>query len=572
MNSVVEFTAALSDFLAAMPPCPAKAASRGIVTCAGGDTYQANAYVMLRLLRQHGCSLPVECWYDGRTERDPAWERIAAPLGVRFVDACERGFVGFPQGTTARYRDKWHYPQAAVNGYALKCFALAHTAFHDALFIDADNLPAADPTALFESVPFQATGHLVWRDVPDGQHGPLLEGFGLAGDAAEGLESGQLVIDTVCCWPALALANWLQERADYSYRFSWGDKDLFLAAFLLLGQRPTLAPQGHSGFDQRAIIQPDLAGQPLFFHRAGASKFRPFGPNQTIHEFPWNAESIRYLAEWRNQKRLHQISKSRAQLEAECRRKANVRSLQDGISACQVRGDTTILVSDRDQNIAPYFKSDGYWESFYTLACQRLIQPGWYCVDVGANYGYYATLFAQLAGRSGRVLALEPNLAIHPLLVETLRTNALECPIEALPIAAAGERGELPFWTADDNTGNASFVQRIAAHGATPQPVPTDTLDHLLASWHRVDLVKIDAEGAEEQIWAGMQETLARGCRLMMEVQMSRYADPHAFWRQIKERFPLPCFLDYDGLVKPVPEYQLFEGADHDWMLWLDPT
>ena len=84
--------------------------------------------------------------------------------------------------------------------------------------------------------------------------------------------------------------------------------------------------------------------------------------------------------------------------------------------------------------------------------------------------------------------------------------------------------------------------------------------------------MKIDAEGAEEPIWDGMQETLSRGCRLMMEVQMSRYADPQAFWRRIKERFPLPCFLDYDGLVKPVPEYQLFEGANHDWMLWLEPA
>ena len=60
--------------------------------------------------------------------------------------------------------------------------------------------------------------------------------------------------------------------------------------------------------------------------------------------------------------------------------------------------------------------------------------------------------------------------------------------------------------------------------------------------------------------------------RLMMEVQMSRYADPIAFWRKIKARFPLPCFLDYDGLVKPVPEYQIFEGSHHDWMLWLDPS
>jgi hypothetical protein len=292
------------------------------------------------------------------------------------VDACERGFTGFPYGTSARYRDKWHYPPAAVNGYALKCFALAHTTFRDVLFMDADNLPASDPTSLFESPVFQQEGNLFWRDVPNGQHGPLLAGFSMAADVGDGLESGQLLIDAVRSWPVLCVVNWLQLQADYTYRFSWGDKDLFLAAFLLLGRQPSLAPQGQSAFDHRAIIQPDLAGQPLFFHRAGASKLRPFGPNQTIHEFSWNAESIRYLADWRNLKRLHQVSKSREHLEAECRRKASIRGLQDGVSACQVRGDTTILVLDRDQNIAPYLKSDGYWESFYTLACRRLIPPG----------------------------------------------------------------------------------------------------------------------------------------------------------------------------------------------------
>lgn len=572
MNNPTEFSTALNEYLAQLPPCPDKPPGRGIVTCAGGDVYQANAYVMFRLLRQLGCELPIECWYDGRTERDPVWERIAGAWGVRLVDACERGFNGFPYGTTARYRDKWHYPPAAVNGYALKCFALAHTTFRDVLFMDADNLPASDPTSLIESPIFQQEGNLFWRDVPNGQHGPLLAGFGLAAEVGDGLESGQLLIDTVRSWPVLCVANWLQQQADYTYRFSWGDKDLFLAAFLLLGREPTLAPAGRSAYENRAIIQPNLANEPLFFHRAGASKLRPHGSNQTIHEFPWNAESIRYLADWRQQKRLLSVSKSRAQLEADCVRAAVVTRLDEGVSACRVRTDMTMLVRNCDQSLASSLKTDGYWESFYTLACRRLIQPGWHCVDVGANYGYYATLFAQLVGRSGRVMALEPNAVIYPLLLETLRINALDCPLEILPIAAADQPGEMPLWTAEDNSGNASFIRHIAAHGATPQVVAVDTLDRLLAPWHRVDLIKIDAEGAEELIWAGMEQTLARGCRVMMEVQMSRYADPHAFWRRIKERFPLPCFLDYDGLVKPVPEYQLFEGAHHDWMLWLTPS
>lgn len=302
-----------------------------------------------------------------------------------------------------------------------------------------------------------------------------------------------------------------------------------------------------------------------------SSNAAPFEPDRAYAPFTVYA-LLDHNGDWRHEKRLLSVSKSRAQLEADCVRAAVTTGLDEGVSACRVRTDTTMLVRNCDQSLAASLKTDGYWESFYTLACRRLIQPGWHCVDVGANYGYYATLFAQLVGRSGRIMALEPNPAIYSLLVETLRINALDCPFEILPIAAADQPGEMPLWTAEDNSGNASFIRHIAAHGAEPQVVAVDTLDHLLAPWHRVDLIKIDAEGAEELIWTGMEQTLARGCRVMMEVQMSRYADPQAFWRRIKERFPLPCFLDYDGLVKPVPEYQLFEGAHHDWMLWLTPS
>jgi FkbM family methyltransferase len=571
MNPDPNFRQTVQDFLDTLPSCPPRTNQRGIVTCAGGDKYQANAYVVFQLLRQHGCTLPIECWYDGRTETDPIWERMVAPLGVRPVDACVLGFEGFPDGTAAKYLGKYHYPPAAVNGYTLKCFALAHTAFQEAMFLDADNCPAADPTFLFDTPAYQAAGHLFWPDCPDGNHGPVVTGFGLPDEKTPGFDSGQLLVDTVRSWPLLALVNSLQDRADYTYQFSWGDKDLFLVACRLLGLTTPLAPQGISALDHRAIIQPDLDGHPLFFHRAGESKLRPWGPNVPIHEFPWNAESVRYLAEWRNLKRLWNVSKSRQKLEADAFRGSKVVALENGVSACRVLGDTTILVHDRDQLIAPYLKKDGYWESFYTLACQRRIQPGWYCVDVGANYGYYAALFAKLVGRHGRVMALEPNPDVFALLEQTLRLNDLECPLEILPIAAAHEPGRMQFWHAPDNVNNASFFRHIAAHGSTAQDVPTDTLDRLLAPWHKVDLVKIDAEGAEEWIWDGMSETVARGARVMMEVQMSRYQDPAAFWRKIKQRFPLPCYVDYDGLVKPVPEYQLFEGDRHDWMLWLEP-
>ena len=103
-------------------------------------------------------------------------------------------------------------------------------------------------------------------------------------------------------------------------------------------------------------------------------------------------------------------------------------------------------------------------------------------------------------------------------------------------------------------------------------PLPTLTLDTLCESLDRVDLIKIDAEGAEEVIWRGMGETVERNpdVTVLLEFNAARYADPEAFLREIQGHgFPL-CHVDYDTHVKPLtPERILTERPGEDWMLWL---
>jgi len=55
-------------------------------------------------------------------------------------------------------------------------------------------------------------------------------------------------------------------------------------------------------------------------------------------------------------------------------------------------------------------------------------------------------------------------------------------------------------------------------HCAEAIPVPMTTLDRLCADWSRLDLVKIDAEGAESLVWDGMQQMLKRFPRAVVLV------------------------------------------------------
>src|ERR1700687_1672184 len=58
-----------------------------------------------------------------------------------------------------------------------------------------------------------------------------------------------------------------------------------------------------------------------------------------------------------------------------------------------------------------------------TSIVRRIIRPGDVVIDVGANFGWYTTLLAELVGESGHVYSFEPVPAAHDRLVENVRLN-----------------------------------------------------------------------------------------------------------------------------------------------------
>ena len=122
---------------------------RGIVMAAGGVKFQINAWVCIRMLRDLGCQLPIQCWYLGESERNQAWEQIVASYGVECIDA---------------YQVREKYPHARLHGWELKPYAIQHSPFAEVLFLDADNVPVCDPTFLFETPQYQEHGAIFWPD------------------------------------------------------------------------------------------------------------------------------------------------------------------------------------------------------------------------------------------------------------------------------------------------------------------------------------------------------------------------------------------------------------------------
>ena len=71
---------------------------------------------------------------------------------------------------------------------------------------------------------------------------------------------------------------------------------------------------------------------------------------------------------------------------------------------CRVLGKYLMYADSQETGITPHLALHGYWESWITLALARTLRPGWHCLDVGANHGYYTLVMADGAGPDGRVV------------------------------------------------------------------------------------------------------------------------------------------------------------------------
>jgi FkbM family methyltransferase len=141
--------------------------------------------------------------------------------------------------------------------------------------------------------------------------------------------------------------------------------------------------------------------------------------------------------------------------------------------------------------------------------------PGATVLDIGANYGTFALSLAKAVGPEGRVIAVEPTPDTASCLRESIAANEAEH-LELLEIALSDQEGILHLRLEDDSELNA--LTETASEDGTTVEVQSLTLDKVMEprGWPKLDLVKLDAEGAEVRILAGSEETLRRSSPLIL--------------------------------------------------------
>jgi len=186
-----------------------------------------------------------------------------------------------------------------------------------------------------------------------------------------------------------------------------------------------------------------------------------------------------------------------------------------------------------------------------------LCAPDPVILDIGANIGVHTLYFSEIAGPRGKVLAFEAQRIVFQMLMGNLALNSIEnayghCTalgsapgVLKLPPVDYGRPWNFGGMSLTAEAGDPQFAPGTPERAAAErnESIPVITLDSL--SLERVDFIKLDVEGMEEDVLRGAARTLDIARPLMQVEWMAR------------DRGRLPLYL-LDHL-----DYRLFQAGNN---------
>lgn len=159
-------------------------------------------------------------------------------------------------------------------------------------------------------------------------------------------------------------------------------------------------------------------------------------------------------------------------------------------------------------------------------------------VDVGANTGLYTVYAARQMAGQGTVVSVEPNPEMFSVLTRNVRANGFTNVITK-NLCLGDYTGPATLWENFNKPNSYSLLQRDT--NASPLTVSVQRLDDLVReeNLNRLDYLKLDVEGAEQQVLAGGSKSLERFrpvVQLETTVQDVQWGLPHYSAFQLEKR------------------------------------
>ncbi len=185
-----------------------------------------------------------------------------------------------------------------------------------------------------------------------------------------------------------------------------------------------------------------------------------------------------------------------------------------------------LYLNPSDLGLSAELAVEGVHEPMLTTVLRSVLRRGWTVVDVGANLGYFALLAAKQVGPEGKVIALEPFPDSYRLLTRNIEVNKL-ANVLALPLAAGERKEERAFYCYERANWNGFRIGDRPPIGQIR--VTVRPLDDLLEREPRVDLIRMDVEGAELEVLRGAAETLKKHRPVLAMEVHARYLQESEF-------------------------------------------
>jgi len=262
-------------------------------------------------------------------------------------------------------------------------------------------------------------------------------------------------------------------------------------------------------------------------------------------------------------KQLVDADMPREQLEQWCRERAMALPVNEEWILCRVLGKYRMLGRADDIALMPHLALDGIWEPWVTMAITRHVRSGMHCLDVGACYGYYSVLLADLVGSDGTVEAWEPW---HGAVLEAnVALNGASVRVRRSPM------GKGTYWAQEPERSSLGFINAGCVHLDT-RKTGRGPLQGAVPVTQPVDFIKVDVEGSEGDVWEALEPVIEASpvLTVCLEFAPSRHAQPTAFLLGLKNRGFALGTVGEDGTPRACNlEEALVPDTGGMRMLWL---
>ena len=194
--------------------------------------------------------------------------------------------------------------------------------------------------------------------------------------------------------------------------------------------------------------------------------------------------------------------------------------LGDNLAITRVR-NFKMFVNTKDTLLTPHLIMGGCWEMHITPLFEGLIKEGFTVIDIGANMGYYTLIAGLRVGSSGRVYAFEPAPNNYDILRKNIEINGLSNIVISSQKALLDKQGEVEFRAYETQTGGSSIFYKDPQIAGQNISVQTAALDVFLGDTSKVDVIKLDAQGAEPLIFEGMKNVIASSPNLKIILEFA---------------------------------------------------